>query len=241
MGCQELIATYTAPSKENLHNLLVFLLKLSCITGLMVQTTVNMMNELWDRQTYVTIHDAKISELDTFPLVFKLILYPGYSHESLKTEGYNDTDAYFFGYSRYNGSVFGWSGHNPDGSVRDSCQEVFDRVKYSRNVSRFLKYVQIWTDDEEILLTGGDIDTEVTAPYYPNNAIVINISGVASKKNVNLIGFAVNNLTEFNIEKMELVLLDKNLVTVRPMSSLSLFLDGQIILEPGITVWWYNL
>ena len=88
-------------SKESLWYRFVITLKLFCITGFLVQTSVNVKNVFWNRETSVNIRDVKISEMNNFPLVFKLLLRPGYDIMSLEKEGYSDLDFYFHGYSKY--------------------------------------------------------------------------------------------------------------------------------------------
>ena len=49
-----------------------------------------MKNMFWNRETSVNIRDVKISEMNNFPLVFKLLLRPGYDIVSLEKEGCSD-------------------------------------------------------------------------------------------------------------------------------------------------------
>ena len=220
-------------SKESLWYRFVITLKLFCITGFLVQTSVNVKNVFWNRETSVNIRDVKISEMNNFPLVFKLLLRPGYDIMSLEKEGYSDLDFYFHGYSKYGYGRVGWRGHNQDGSVRGDCREVFDRVKYTRNMTRMIKHILIFSADQKIILSDNETSVEIKSPSYPDNEIFVDISRHVNKKNVRSIAFGIAHLTARDLSELEIVLLDRSLTTSRPLSSLNKFRDGQIIIRPG--------
>jgi hypothetical protein len=136
----------------------------------------------------------------------------------------------------FNGSMFGWGGHNPSGGARGGVSQVFNRVVRCRNVSRLLKYVQIWGEMGEVLLDENNISNAISATqlYYPENVIIIDISREFTRKKINLIAFAFRNLTDFGVTKVEVVPWDTNLVSNRPMSMLSPFLEGHAKLEPKV-------
>ena len=72
----------------------------------------------------------KLQDMEKFPVLFKLCPKPGgFNVSSLKEEGYNDIADYFYGFSRYNKSLYGWAGHTRNGSVRSSVKGKANRGK----------------------------------------------------------------------------------------------------------------
>ena len=51
-----------------------------------------------------------------FPLLAKVCVRPGFDMLALRKAGYNSTDSYFTGKSKFNSSVIGWAGHTQDGN-----------------------------------------------------------------------------------------------------------------------------
>ena len=52
-----------------------------------------------------------------FPVVFKFCFKPSINQTALHELGYADMWSYMMGQSMYNKSLFGWAGHNSNGSV----------------------------------------------------------------------------------------------------------------------------
>ena len=59
---------------------------------------------------------VQLAEID-FPLNFKICIKPGFDDKELHRMGYSHSLAYMDGRSMFNGSIFGWAGHTPDGRI----------------------------------------------------------------------------------------------------------------------------
>ena len=67
-------------------------------------------------KTLVMTEKKNFSEVE-FPLIFKICIRPGFNETEVKNLGYRTSWEYLLGRSRYNGSIYGWAGHTPDGGV----------------------------------------------------------------------------------------------------------------------------
>ena len=60
-------------------------------------------------------YEKQLENID-FPLIFKVCLSNKYDFDNSKAWGYQLKLAFFEGKSRYNNSIYGWSGHSEDGN-----------------------------------------------------------------------------------------------------------------------------
>ena len=130
------------------------------------------------------------------------------------------------------GPLFTPSGHDLNGSVRGTAEEVFKRIKHQRNNSQFLRKVQLLAED------GTDINVdsmnlEISNPYYPENILNIHLNRFESIQKMRLVNIGFENLKEQGLEKLELRLLDSGLVTKRPLVSLGQFNGDLITIKPS--------
>ena len=82
----------------------------------------------------------RLEEID-FPVVFKICVNPSFNETELEGVGYENMYMYFMGQSRFNGSIYGWSGHTDDGGVFSNASHIQDQS--CKNVLIFLSILQI--------------------------------------------------------------------------------------------------
>ena len=64
-----------------------------------------------------TMNKESLSTFDDFPLLARICVKTGLNIKKLRDYGYSDLNSFYMGVSRYNDSIFGWSGHMENGSV----------------------------------------------------------------------------------------------------------------------------
>ena len=64
-----------------------------------------------------TMNIQSLSTFDDFPLLARICVKTGLNVSKLRQYGYSDPNSFYMGVSRYNDSIFGWSGHMENGSV----------------------------------------------------------------------------------------------------------------------------
>ena len=64
-----------------------------------------------------TMKKESLSTFDDFPLLGRICVKTGLDIEKLGYYGYFDPSGFYMGVSRFNDSIFGWSGHMENGSV----------------------------------------------------------------------------------------------------------------------------
>lgn len=92
----------------------------------------------------MTITQEKVVNLEDieFPLLIKICTIPGFNETAIREAGYNESWYYFYGQSKFNGSIFGWAGHNNQSEILGDVEEIFKRVRNGRGVD-LLKSIQI--------------------------------------------------------------------------------------------------
>ena len=64
-----------------------------------------------------TMKKESLSNFDDFPLLGRICVKTGLDIEKLGYYGHSDPSGFYMGVSRFNDSIFGWSGHMENGSV----------------------------------------------------------------------------------------------------------------------------
>ena len=64
-----------------------------------------------------TMNKESLSTFDDFPLLGRICVKTGLDVKKLRYYGYYDPSSFYMGVSRFNDSIFGWSGHMENGSV----------------------------------------------------------------------------------------------------------------------------
>jgi hypothetical protein len=179
---------------------------------------------------WVNIRDIKTTDLAEFPLVLRLVLHQGFDDDALEREGYANVDAYFDGQSMYNSSVMGWRGHNSDGTIRGQPEEIFGKVKHPRVWRKFLKHLELDLDNGSTKrINISELEMDDTLPHYPDNVINIFLDKIEGIKETKLLSLGFDKMSKHKVDKLEVALFDKALLTRRPLHSLSPFLDGERI------------
>ena len=75
-----------------------------------------------------------------FPLLARVCVRPGFNMLALREAGYNSTDSYFTGKSRFNSSVIGWAGHTKYGKAVGKVEELFDSFKQNVSLKTIFNY-----------------------------------------------------------------------------------------------------
>ena len=104
-------------------------------------------------------------------------------------------------------------GHTVNGSVRGSAEEVFNRVKNQRNNSLFLRTIQLFGEETEIIVNTGDLAMGISRPYYPENILNIPLNRLEGIQKSQMIAVGFENLEKHGVEKVKFRLLDSSLVT----------------------------
>ena len=66
-------------------------------------------------------YEEDFKDLD-IPLTFRVCLKSGFDQEKLLEAGYKSDERYFFGQSKVNDSVFGWTGHYQNTENENSAE-----------------------------------------------------------------------------------------------------------------------
>ena len=114
-----------------------------------------------------------------------------------------------------------------DRGITGSADEVFNRVKHPRNISKFFRKVyQQKLDGKELRLE--NIGGIFTQPFYPQNVVNIDLNNLKDVQETNIISLGFENLTSHSVKKLELRLLDNNIIAKRPLVSMGQF-NGELI------------
>ena len=79
--------------------------------------------------TITDITEKRLHQVEHFPIIFKICPDPGFNTTILMQEGYNGTSSYFGGWSKYNGSVFGWAGHTDTNKIKSTVENIYKKVQ----------------------------------------------------------------------------------------------------------------
>ena len=107
-----------------------------------------------------TMNKESLSTFDDFPFLGRICVKTGLDIEKLGYYGYSDPSGFYMGVSRFNDSIFGWSGHMENGSVTDLTAELLAVDKLSDFVSE-IKIVCSMNNTPNVL-TGQEMDSLVS-------------------------------------------------------------------------------
>ena len=84
----------------------------------------------------MTITQEKMVNLEDieFPVVIKICIIPGFDEAAIRDAGYAESWYYFYGQSKFNGTIFGWAGHNNQSETLGEVEEIFKKVRNGRVV-----------------------------------------------------------------------------------------------------------
>ena len=85
-------------------------MKSTSFFGLLLHTCFNFYGYFCNPDRWVNIADAPLGSLKEFPFVLQAIIHDGFDDNALVDEGYENSEGYFLGMSRFNKSVIGWRG-----------------------------------------------------------------------------------------------------------------------------------
>ena len=200
-----------------------------------MHTVFNFYGYFCNSTRWVNTRNVRLRDLEEFPFVLQAIIHPGFDGNALAAEGYDSVDDYFMGQSMFNCSVAGWRGHTPDGSVRGSAEEVFNRVKHQRKNTQFLRIVnQILDNGTEINIDTATLEMDISSPYFPDNVLNIHLSGLEHIQRTEILALGFEQLQNHSVKHLELRLLDSSLLTSRPLNSLGQFYGDSVVFEPGV-------
>ena len=77
-------------------------------------------------------------------LVEKICVIPGFNQTALHEVGYQATWEYFICRSKFNGSVFGWAGHDNDSRILGTVEVILAHVT-DYKVENVIDKVWVWT------------------------------------------------------------------------------------------------
>ena len=88
----------------------LLLLKSTCFIGFLIHICFNFYGYFCKPDRWVNIADAPLGSLKEFPFVLQAIIHDGFDDKAVKNEGYENSEGYFLGMSKFNKSVIGWRG-----------------------------------------------------------------------------------------------------------------------------------
>ena len=95
--------------------------------------------------TITDITEKRLHQVEHFPIIFKICPDPGFNTTILMQEGYNGTSSYFGGWSKYNGSVFGWAGHTDTNEIKSTVEKIYKKVQIFPHPEHILYiWVLVW-------------------------------------------------------------------------------------------------
>ena len=111
-----------------------------------------------------------------FPLLTRICVSPGFDMEALLKAGYNSTNSYFSGKSRFNHSVIGWAGHTEDGGIFGNALQTYDYVKQNISLRDILDSIHVKTLlGGRIFLNTEDVIQEENI-NYPDNCQTLDVT-----------------------------------------------------------------
>ena len=164
-----------------------------------------------------------------FPLLTRICLSPGFDMEALLKAGYNSTNSYFSGKSRFNHSVIGWAGHKVDGGILSNAIQTYDYVKQNITLQNTLHSIHVKTLlGGRIFLNTEDVIQEETI-NYPDNCQTLDVTrhDVIKQEGVKDIQFRFQPFSE-NIS-VSVNLLGKSSACSRTLAELAFSQSGERI------------
>ena len=101
---------------DNIPAKLWKLLKLICLLTVLGQTVLNIQSTFYSGQTVTTYSVIKLDDVQELPLIFNIIVKPGFDEKKLLEQGFASTYDYFIGRRNSNNSVIGWGGQGINSS-----------------------------------------------------------------------------------------------------------------------------
>ena len=134
-----------------------------------------------------------------FPVVFRICMNPSFNDTELESVGYENVYYYFLGKSRFNSSIYGWSGHTEEGGVFSNASDIQERIFL--NYSSAISWSHLYSGDQYPAIPASSY--KLLKPSYPNNCITLDISTIL-KLGENIegldIGFDPNNTIFTKVE-----------------------------------------
>ena len=118
-----------------------------------------------------------LKDLREFPLLTRFCVRPGFDLTLLREAGYFNTDFYFAGKSKFNGSHIGWAGHKGNGNVFSSgAGELFNNLTRNHSFKDYLASVRVQT------ILGSEISLQIDDVLkkelinYPDNCQALDMT-----------------------------------------------------------------
>ena len=165
-----------------------------------------------------------------FPLLTRVCVRPGFDMAALREAGYNSTDSYFTGKSRFNSSVIGWAGHTKDGKVKpDSIEGLFEGLKQNVSLSAYLDSIMVTTIHEQKVTLKINEVAKNDRINYPDNCQTLDVTQNNRIKNegVKDIQFRFHSFPA-NVS-IYVILLGKSSACSRTLTELAFFQSGDRI------------
>ena len=92
--------------RSNINSVVYFI----CTIIFLVQTTLMTVDFFWSQTTNTVLYNEDL-HLQDFPALIRVCPMPGFDEAQVYEHGYGSSLEYFVGWSRYNHSFWGWTGH----------------------------------------------------------------------------------------------------------------------------------
>ena len=175
-------------------------------------------------------------DLDSFPLVIKICVSPGFNQTAIYELGYAGLWQYFRGKSRFDNNVFGWAGHTDQNTSWATVQETFEKIQINK-VTDIIKSVSIRPNTDPgaplkwLFLQDKIFLERVNYPYNCYNLDLTNDSRLNGKSFKTM---SLNFKTSKQVQAVHIQLHGKTLAAHRQIFDHTVFSTGDVIkARPG--------
>ena len=106
---------------------ILYSIQYGCAFAFFIQMCIYLNEQVHPTLAATTLEENKLEDLE-FPVIFKLCFQNSFNLEKLVKAGYSSVSNYFKGESRFNSSLYGWAGHNSNGSVGPGVSGIYQTI-----------------------------------------------------------------------------------------------------------------
>ena len=200
----------------------IILANLGCLIGFCFQFGNVLDTYVHPTQTTITVTERDLKDSE-FPLLFKICFNPSFNKTAEEEAGYN---SFFSGKSTFNSSLVGWAGHNEDGSVQGTAEEMVSKITLHRPQD-VIDLIEVWTMANKWVNISSD-SVELWRLNYPYNCYTLNLSSSQEvrEKGVKQVFF---NFPLLENTSMELLLKGASMIGDREIKAHKFYSSGAVI------------
>ena len=95
----------------SLSNISWIVIKLICLVFVILSTALNIYQAFFTDKSITKVQNKNLKDIE-FPIIFNIMVKPGFNESILKDYGYESTIDYFLGTTNINDNNIGWGGLN---------------------------------------------------------------------------------------------------------------------------------